>query len=318
MSIDAIVTTPADQVVLKDKKQKKEKKDKKRKLAETESGASTPAAVADEKKGKKREAEAEVSAVEEDKPKKKSKKNKVASAPTTEDATPVASTSATPAPAESSEAATPVGSDGAPLSKKQQKKLAKAAAAAAAAGPALPAVVPGEFTPEHTAFLTENGITLTPHLFPPILSLQGASLPVSPKLLPYLSGFTKPTPIQSCSWPPLLAGRDVIGVAETGSGKTLSFSLPVLQALSLLAPSTKQSNQIKCLVLAPTRELALQTHATMQALGALVGVNAVCLFGGVGKDEQVRELRKKETRIVVGTPGRTLDLADQGEIDFSW
>jgi ATP-dependent RNA helicase DBP3 len=75
--------------------------------------------------------------------------------------------------------------------------------------------------------------------------------------------------------------------------------------------------QILLLVLAPTRELALQTHETLSALGKLVGINAVCLFGGVNKGEQVAEIKKKNTRVVVGTPGRILDLAESREVDFS-
>jgi ATP-dependent RNA helicase DBP3 len=71
------------------------------------------------------------------------------------------------------------------------------------------------------------------------------------------------------------------------------------------------------LVLAPTRELALQTFDTVSALGKFVGIDAVCLFGGMSRDEQVRQVRQKDVRVVVGTPGRILDLANSGDVDFS-
>jgi ATP-dependent RNA helicase DBP3 len=142
-------------------------------------------------------------------------------------------------------------------------------------------------------------------------------------LRPYLASFTDPTPIQACSWPPLFQGKDVVGIAETGSGKTLSFGLPGLNELSTTSSPVdakgkgRDAGKIRLLVVAPTRELATQTYTTLLALGKLVGIGAVCLYGGVGKDEQIRELRKKETAIVVGTPGRVMDLADSGDVDFS-
>ncbi|TYJ56811.1 ATP-dependent RNA helicase DBP3 [Cryptococcus floricola] len=273
--------TPATEEV-KPKKEKKDKKDKKRKDVDAEEAP-------------KEEASEE--------PPKKKKKSK-----STDDAT--------PAPAATEE----------PISKKQQKKLAKAAAAEEAtktAAASLPAVeVSTTFTPEHTAFLTENAITLLPHTYPPVLSIP--SLPVNPKITKFLSKFTKPTPIQACSWPPLLTKRDVVGIAETGSGKTLAFGVPGVNLLSGLAPVTGSKKgrgqvpgQIQILVLAPTRELAQQSHDNLAALAAEVGIKSTCIFGGVGKDGQARELSDTKTRIVVGTPGRTLDLADSGDLDLS-
>lgn len=177
-------------------------------------------------------------------------------------------------------------------------------------------------TADSVAFCTKHAITLTPTTYPIFLSLS--TLPINPLLRPFLNAFKDPTPIQACSWPPLFEGKDVVGIAETGSGKTLSFGLPGLNLLSTSSPSVKASmvkgkpkSQIRLLVVAPTRELATQTFVTLQALGKLVGVGAVCLFGGVNKDGQIAELRKKETSIVVGTPGRVMDLADSGDVDFS-
>ncbi|WWD20067.1 ATP-dependent RNA helicase DBP3 [Kwoniella shandongensis] len=297
----AEASAPADGEV-KVKREKKDKKDKKRSKDVAEEEAAAPAApVAAESDAEER-------------PKKKSKKVKTE---------PETSASATPAESVTPAAPTAEGDAAAPaLSKKQQKKLAKAQAAAAA--PASTSAVPvisisQTFTPEHNAYLKEQGITLQPSLYPPLLSIP--SLPINPAIQPYLSAYTKPTPIQSCSWPALLVKRDVVGIAETGSGKTLAFGVPGVNLLSHLPPPNggkkSKGGQIQMLVLAPTRELAQQSHDTLVALGKTVGLNSVCIFGGVGKDGQISELRKKETRIVVGTPGRTLDLADSGDLDLS-
>jgi ATP-dependent RNA helicase DBP3 len=196
------------------------------------------------------------------------------------------------------------------------------AAAAAAAGTASISTV---FNAEHNDYLASNSITLTPSVYPPILSIP--SLPVHSKITSFLSKFDKPTPIQSCAWPALLSGRDVVGVAETGSGKTLSFGVPGIHLLSTIpsGENTKKSHkgrgkgkgQIKLLVLAPTRELALQSHETLEALGQELSVGSVCIYGGVGKDEQIRAIADPKTKVVVGTPGRVLDLADSGELDLS-
>ncbi|AAW43858.1 conserved hypothetical protein [Cryptococcus deneoformans JEC21] len=280
-----------EEVRKKDKKDKKEKKDKKRKEVDQEEAESPSTSTA---------------ATEE--PPKKKKKSKDADS----SETPVST-------------ATPTESETPALSKKQQKKLAKASAAAAAtsSAAAIPApTVPTTFTAEHNTFLTSNNITLTPSLFPPLLSIR--DLPINSKLQPFLNKFEKPTPIQACSWPALLSKKDVVGIAETGSGKTLAFGVPGINLLSQLPPVTGSKKgrgqvpgQIQMLVLAPTRELAQQSHEHLSAFGEQVGLKSVCIFGGVGKDGQARELSQKDTRVVVGTPGRTLDLADSGELDLS-
>lgn len=280
-----------EEVRKKDKKDKKEKKDKKRKEVDQEDAESPSTSTA---------------ATEE--PPKKKKKSKDADS----SETPVST-------------ATPTESETPALSKKQQKKLAKASAAAAAtsSAAAIPApTVPTTFTAEHNTFLTSNNITLTPSLFPPLLSIR--DLPINSKLQPFLNKFEKPTPIQACSWPALLSKKDVVGIAETGSGKTLAFGVPGINLLSQLPPVTGSKKgrgqvpgQIQMLVLAPTRELAQQSHEHLSAFGEQVGLKSVCIFGGVGKDGQARELSQKDTRVVVGTPGRTLDLADSGELDLS-
>jgi len=113
-------------------------------------------------------------------------------------------------------------------------------------------------------------------------------------------GYTKPTPIQSESIPLALQGRDIIGLAETGSGKTAAFALPILQAL-IETPSS-----LFGLVLAPTRELAYQISEQFEALGSLIGVKCAVLVGGMDMVSQSIALGKKP-HIIVATPGRLLD-----------
>ncbi|SNX83146.1 probable DBP3 - putative RNA helicase required for pre-rRNA processing [Melanopsichium pennsylvanicum] len=137
-------------------------------------------------------------------------------------------------------------------------------------------------------------------------------------------GFTTPTPIQACCWPVLLQNKDVVGIAETGSGKTFAFGLPALQHLvtkhKVLNSDKKKGKgaQVNVLVVAPTRELAIQTEENMAKLGKSMGIGMICLYGGVSKQEQVRLLNQSPTvRIVVGTPGRVLDMARDGSLDLS-
>ena len=135
--------------------------------------------------------------------------------------------------------------------------------------------------------------------------------------------FTAPTPIQSASWPFALSGRDVIGVAETGSGKTLAFSLPCVEALfaSSTDPSPYGSNKVthaRAVIVSPTRELAMQTHASISTLAALVGLSAVCIYGGASKDDQRTLLRRnKGADIIVATPGRLKDFMSEGCVSLS-
>ncbi|KAH0129373.1 putative ATP-dependent rRNA helicase rrp3, partial [Aureobasidium melanogenum] len=112
--------------------------------------------------------------------------------------------------------------------------------------------------------------------------------------------FTKPTPIQAESIPLALQGRDIIGLAETGSGKTAAFALPILQAL-METPSS-----LFGLVLAPTRELAYQISKQFEALGSLIGVKCAVIVGGMDMVPQAIALGKKP-HIIVATPGRLLD-----------
>ncbi|KAN0065632.1 RNA-dependent ATPase [Thecaphora frezii] len=138
-------------------------------------------------------------------------------------------------------------------------------------------------------------------------------------------GFKNPTPIQACCWPVLLQNKDVVGVAETGSGKTFAFGLPALQHLvtkhNVLAAGKKAKKggaNVNVLVIAPTRELAIQTEENLAKLGKSMGVGSICLYGGVSKSAQIDSLKQSPPiRIVVGTPGRVLDLARDGDVDLS-
>ena len=122
---------------------------------------------------------------------------------------------------------------------KKDKKAAAADVPAASSSTGTGIVQPSAFNSSHDAYLTSQNVTLEPRLFPPFLSIP--SLPVHPTILSWLGKFKSPTPIQSCSWPALLGGRDVIAIAETGSGKTLGFGVPGLHLLSSLSASTSGS-----------------------------------------------------------------------------
>ena len=126
-------------------------------------------------------------------------------------------------------------------------------------------------------------------------------------------GYTTPTPVQALSIPPLLEGRDVLGVAQTGTGKTAAFALPVLQVMSRSRPQGKRF--IRALVLSPTRELAAQIDERFSVYSEHLDLRHKVIFGGVKQNPQVRAL-EKGLDILVATPGRLLDLIGQGFIDL--
>ncbi|MBL6983737.1 MAG: DEAD/DEAH box helicase, partial [Anaerolineales bacterium] len=123
-------------------------------------------------------------------------------------------------------------------------------------------------------------------------------------------GYTTPTPIQSEMIPLMLAGKDVIGQAQTGTGKTAAFALPVLHNIEL------DQSAIKCMVLAPTRELAMQVANAFYDYGQYRGARVLAIYGGQPYERQVKRI-KKGLDIVVGTPGRMLDLIKQKKLDLS-
>jgi len=125
------------------------------------------------------------------------------------------------------------------------------------------------------------------------------------------AGFIIPTPIQDQAMPHVLAGKDVLGIAQTGTGKTAVFLLPILQRLSTGARRTTRS-----LILAPTRELAEQITEAGRTLGKHVGVRCISIYGGVSKNKQVDALARG-AEIVVACPGRLLDHLGDRSIDLS-
>ncbi|MFL6246072.1 MAG: DEAD/DEAH box helicase [Thermoanaerobaculia bacterium] len=116
-------------------------------------------------------------------------------------------------------------------------------------------------------------------------------------------GYSTPTPIQSAAIPPVLAGRDLIGIAQTGTGKTAAFVLPILERLSKSAPARHP----RALIVAPTRELAAQIDENVRALGKTMRIRCATIFGGVGERPQIDAVRRG-VDILVATPGRLLDL----------
>jgi len=123
------------------------------------------------------------------------------------------------------------------------------------------------------------------------------------------SGYTHPTPIQAAAIPPLLEGRDLLGCAQTGTGKTAAFALPILHRLAQYNRRAEQ-RQTRCLILAPTRELAIQIHDSFKTYGKYLKLRTTVIFGGVGQNPQVKALAGG-VDVLVATPGRLLDLIDQ-------
>nr|VDD54782.1 unnamed protein product [Brassica oleracea] len=128
--------------------------------------------------------------------------------------------------------------------------------------------------------------------------------------------FQKPSPIQSHSWPFLLDGRDLIGIAKTGSGKTLAFGIPAIMHMLKKNKNGKGTRNPTCLVLSPTRELAVQISDVLSEAGEPCGLKSICVYGGSSKRPQINAIRSG-VDIVIGTPGRLRDLIDSNELRLS-
>ena len=173
--------------------------------------------------------------------------------------------------------------------------------------------------PEIDSFLSSSFITITDpsgsKALRPIMSFAQLPHDAHPQPSPF-AGFKNPTPIQSAAWPFLLAGRDVIGVAETGSGKTLAFGVPCIRHISSVSEKkrrnkdNKKGGAARAVIVSPTRELAVQIYEQMVLLAKSAGLEAVCVYGGVPKDSQRQAL--KTAQIVIATPGRLNDLIEEG------
>ena len=130
------------------------------------------------------------------------------------------------------------------------------------------------------------------------------------------AGYTEPTPIQAAAIPEILTGRDLTGIAQTGTGKTAAFTLPILSLmLHPKAGGSQRPGGMKTLILAPTRELVVQIEENLRAYAKHVPLNVAMVYGGVGERPQIRALRLG-TEVIVATPGRLLDLMGQGYADF--
>lgn len=144
-------------------------------------------------------------------------------------------------------------------------------------------------------------------------------LGLSPALLCALNeqGYTTPTPIQSEAIPLVLAGRDLLAGAQTGTGKTAAFALPLLERLypNGALRNTGQPRKVRALVLTPTRELAVQVHDSIRAYGKNIRFNSTTIFGGVGMGGQVQALRRGMD-LLVATPGRLIDHLDQRTLNL--
>jgi ATP-dependent RNA helicase RhlE len=140
-------------------------------------------------------------------------------------------------------------------------------------------------------------------------------LGLSPQILEAIEaqGYSEPTPIQKKSIPIVLDGKDLMGAAQTGTGKTAGFTLPILERLS--NGKSPSSNHVRTLILTPTRELAAQVHDSVKTYGQNLPLSSIVVFGGVGIGPQMQKLRKG-IDILVATPGRLLDLHSKNAVHF--
>ena len=144
------------------------------------------------------------------------------------------------------------------------------------------------------------------------MTLSFNSLGLSEERVQHLekSGFETPTAIQAQAIPHLLAGRDMVGLAQTGTGKTAAFALPMLERIDL------NSNAVQALVLTPTRELAVQVFQAIRSFSEDKRLQVLPIYGGQSIDIQMRRLHRG-VQVVVGTPGRVLDLLKRGDLKLN-
>lgn len=169
---------------------------------------------------------------------------------------------------------------------------------------------------DHSQFLADNEITTSKNISPimsfdELKNIESDSAFVNKLIKQLNTNFQKPTPIQAQSWSIALGGNDLVGVAQTGSGKTLSFVVP-----ALVHAYNQQNDRVKVLVLAPTRELTLQIQEVFMKYEKLFNMRSCCVYGGVSSYNQKRDLRDG-VDIVIATPGRLIDLYEQGALSLS-
>eukprot|EP00808_Paulinella_micropora_P005165 g49788.t1 len=158
----------------------------------------------------------------------------------------------------------------------------------------------------------ENSINTAGGCPPPYLSFEEAGSLIPPPVFQQIrqAGFTRPSLIQAQAWPAVQARRDVVGVAKTGSGKTLGFLMPCFQYCMSRAHHLNLRNGPVVLVLAPTRELASQIEVEAQKFGKHAGINSTCVYGGAPQGPQLRALRGG-VHVVIATPGRLNDFLER-------
>ncbi|KAK2882641.1 ATP-dependent RNA helicase dbp2 [Arthroderma sp. PD_2] len=175
--------------------------------------------------------------------------------------------------------------------------------------------VTGRSIQEVEGFRKENEMTVFGKDVPrPVETFDEAGFPQYVISEVKAQGFAKPTPIQSQGWPMALSGRDVVGIAETGSGKTLTYCLPAIvhiNAQPLLAPGDGPI----VLVLAPTRELAVQIQAEITKFGKSSRIRNTCVYGGVPRGPQIRDLTRG-VEVCIATPGRLIDMLESGRTNL--
>ncbi|KAJ5455806.1 ATP-dependent RNA helicase dbp3 [Penicillium daleae] len=186
--------------------------------------------------------------------------------------------------------------------------------------------VNGSSSDEPTGYSQASALTDLPqsqidqYLEEKVIKITDSSTESAPELRPIISfdylppAFPAPTPIQAATWPLLFAGRDVIGIAETGSGKTLGFGLPCLKKL-LDSKRSRKPYHPSAVIISPTRELAMQIHDQLVKFSHVAKADVTCIYGGVGKDEQ--RVALKTAAIVVATPGRLKDLQNDESVNLS-
>eukprot|EP00310_Coccolithus_braarudii_P024373 CAMPEP_0183339194 /NCGR_PEP_ID=MMETSP0164_2-20130417/6198_1 /TAXON_ID=221442 /ORGANISM="Coccolithus pelagicus ssp braarudi, Strain PLY182g" /LENGTH=516 /DNA_ID=CAMNT_0025509149 /DNA_START=20 /DNA_END=1567 /DNA_ORIENTATION=- len=161
------------------------------------------------------------------------------------------------------------------------------------------------------AWLAKNEVHLSPGCPPPFTTFEAANLPASLLAEVKRAGFPSPSPIQGASWGPAMRGQDVVGVAKTGSGKTLGFLMPAF--LRIMRERKNPQNGPTTLVMAPTRELATQIQVECSKFGQSSGMTSVCLYGGAPKGQQLSEMRRG-VYIIIVTPGRLNDFLEAGQV----
>ncbi|MDY3358793.1 MAG: DEAD/DEAH box helicase, partial [Clostridium celatum] len=128
------------------------------------------------------------------------------------------------------------------------------------------------------------------------------------------SGYEKPTAIQEKSIPSILAGRDILGCAQTGTGKTAAFAIPILQRI-IAEKKVDNERKLKALIVAPTRELAIQIGENVTTYSKYLDIKSTVIFGGVNQSSQVRKI-KSGVDVLIATPGRLIDLSNQRHVDL--